>query len=143
MPERIFKSATVRSIEDIETEIVDAFAAKSGDADLMVIEVDDEEYLPLFHEALSNTKQLFFDVNCLPVIRVNPATAQSYLVLALVALALQEALNYYATPADREEMIDALFNNAALILRNTPPELVADLITKEFDGQILSFLAKS
>lgn len=139
------KKVVVKSVEDIETEIVDALASKADGADLMVIEVDDESFLPLFHKALSNTKQLFLDTTILPVVRLKPAPAmtQGNLVLALFALALQESLNHFCTPANREEMKEALFNCASLIIRNTDPELVMDVITKEFDDNIVDFLEKN
>ncbi|MFB2895679.1 hypothetical protein ACE1CI_22460 [Aerosakkonemataceae cyanobacterium BLCC-F50] len=103
------KKAVVKSVEDIETEIIDALASKADGADLMIIEVDDESFLPLFHKALSNTKQLFLDTTILPVVRLKPpAMTQSELVLALFALALQEALNYFSTPANRECLIKTM-----------------------------------
>lgn len=143
MTEIVAKNATVKSVEDIETEIIDALASKVDGADLMVIEVNDDSFLPLFHQAVSNTKQMFLDTGILPVIRVKPVMTQSNFVLALIALALQEALNQFTLMGNREEWKEALFNNASLVIRNSSPELVMEIITNEFNDQIVEFLAKS
>jgi hypothetical protein len=136
------KKVVVKSVKDIETEIIDSLASKVDGADLMVIEVNDEAFLPLFQEALSNTKHFFLDTTILPVIRLKPEVSQSNLVLALVSLALDEALNCICTPANREECKEALFNHASIVIRNSSPELVMDIVTKEFDDLIIDLLAK-
>ncbi|MFB2877262.1 hypothetical protein [Floridanema aerugineum] len=142
------KNTVVESVEEIETEIIDALASKVDGADLMVIEVNDETFIPLFQEALSNTKQLFLDTTTLPVLRLKPPITQSNLVLALVSLALANALDALdqvtdQVTDDREEWKKVVFDRAALIIANSSPEVVSYFITKEFEDLIVDFLAKS
>lgn len=142
------KNTVVESVEEIETEIIDALASKVDGADLMVIEVNDETFIPLFQEALSNTKQLFLDTTTLPVLRLKPPITQSNLVLALVSLALANALDALdqvtdQVTDDREEWKKVVFDRAALIIANSSPEVVNYFIKKEFEDLIVDFLAKS
>lgn len=142
------KNTVVESVEEIETEIIDALASQVDGADLMIIEVNDETFIPLFQEALSNTKQLFLDTTTLPVLRLKPPITQSNLVLALVSLALANALDALdqvtdQVTDDREEWKKVVFDRAALIIANSSPEVVNYFIKKEFEDLIVDFLAKS
>jgi hypothetical protein len=138
------KVTVLNSVEDIKAD-VHQLLIENDQPGYLFIELNekDEESLPLFLQAFVETRQQFIDKDVLPVIKISSSVTQTGLVLSLFALALQEALNYFCTPHDREEMKEALINTASIIIRNSSPELVTEVIEKEFTKNVVDFLVKT
>lgn len=140
------KTAAVTSIEEIKAQVLKVLEnrERKDEGGILLMKTSDDMYCPLFLEAFRELRDRFFEINCIPVIEVSTPVTQSKLIAALAFLALQEALNQLAClSTSRDEWKDILFNNAALVIRNSSPDLVMDIITKEFNDQIVDFLVKS